>query len=1001
MADAFGDEAYLEGELARLKADKRKLNEELKRLGSAIKDATARAEKAERAQHEAEDKLAELSAGLLSAEQLADLQKRADQGAIDAEELKKIRKQLAEQEELEKKIEEAKAEIEKQENAAKEALKIAEDSKELADTANEQLQKKQAELEAKIKELTAVYAQLAKTEAGKENAEMDASFALKKIEQLEKDLEEERKLTESAAAEVLKMEKLLEEKDDEISLLTDERDYAREELDKAEDLVANYEVQIEKNYQAVLGLTAQLAEARKNLADAEKKLGDFEYAHGEAADKIEGLRETVKKAEDAKKKALAESTELRRQKGEAEKLVETIKAQLEEAEKAKAEAEKIAREGLLTRMATTVAGRASAVGTTAVDDSARIAELEKEAKTRQGYLRESADKLKIQTRLYQQSKDKLQQVQKDLEGVRSANAEIAGQLLSLNEQKEAAERLATDLKSGSLEAEVVKLVYQGFKVAQGEKKSRKNLFNAEKKAKEKDKDAQDAYDKQVRKAKKKGSTVFEEIQLPNDGYTKIVEAIVAKYHEYLATNAYTDEEERAYESKLLGTTVDASIDRNKVATKVVEKVLSKETEDVKSNQRAWKIALPSAAAVLTGVLVVAVLLGVGKAGVEADLVGVNQDRENLISWSQIDNSFGELSGGEIYENISQAYGSLQSADAQADKINAIFSPKATSAQGYSKVGSVIYATTSSENATDYLRVKNAVSAGEDIKTNADAVLAEYNTALSAYAEAKEAGDIETAQTHLETAQTANATLATYKTDMAGQVTEAEKGINELLVLAGMTMEEIEYVYSLMISPVLYVDIDEQQLLNNNTLFTNNDNGRALQVLSCSYDKKTNKVNMIVECMGANRQKYFNYVTFKTESEYSVIDQYELIGEMKEATTRSTAYDRELETDIEGTTVKANINGVDVEGVADLKWSLSKKVDKKSGTVTVNGSALVVLTDANGKFVSFQMFDVKKDFSTSDSSADMEETIKQMLVEQISKELGISISLIDGSENENA
>ncbi len=953
MADAVMTYEDLEEEVSRLKDDKRKLNKELKALGSSIKDATARAEKAERAMHEAEDKLKELSAGLLSSEELDELQKRAEQGAIDAEELKKIREQLAGQEDLEKKIAEAKEEIEKQKKAAKDALKIAEDSKKLADTANEQLQKKQAELEEKIKELTEVYTKLA----------------------------------------------------------------------KAEDLVANYEVQIKENYKIVEGYVKELAEAKKALEDYERtqeelkkaraQISDYEYTAESDKKILEKLKERVEKAQEAKEEALKESTELRRQKGEAEALVETLKTNIALAEAAKIEAEKIARESLIARMAGAVVAGASTSTTDPKDEEIkRLQKLAEDTQkgfagvkgkydaTRKSY-RETSAKLAELEKSAGESAEKLKESQDKLEEVRLANAASAVEIKNLTAANAGLTSQVTAFKPDSLEAKVVKLVYEGFKVAQNEKKSGKNLFNAEKKAKSKDKDAQDAYDKQVRKAKKKGSTVLDELQLPNDGYTKIVEAIVEKYHEYLATNSYTDEEERAYESRLLGTTVDADADRNKVATEVVAKILEKETQSIKTQRKALKIALPSAATVLAGFLILAIVLGVGKAGVEAELVDANNDNQDLISWSELDTSLGELSGNDIYGIIEQAYGSLQTADGQADKIQSIFSPKTTSAQGYSKVGSVIYATTSSENATDYLRVKNAVSVGNEIKTNADAVLSEYQTAMQGYATAKQAGDIETAKTYLETAETANTTLTTYKENMSTQVKEAEVGINELLVLAGMTMEEVEYVYSLMISPVLYVDIDEQQLLNNNTLFTNNDNGRALSVLSCAYDKKTNKVNMIVECMGANRQKYFNYVTFKTENEYSVIDQYELIDEMKEATTRSTAYDRELETDIQGTTVKANINGVDVEGIVDMKWSLSKKVDKKSGTVTVNGSALIVLTNEAGEFVSFQMIDVKKDFSTSDSSAEMEETIKQMLLEQINKELGTNASLIDDAENENA
>ena len=116
--------------------------------------------------------------------------------------------------------------------------------------------------------------------------------------------------------------------------------------------------------------------------------------------------------------------------------------------------------------------------------------------------------------------------------------------------------------------------------------------------------------------------------------------------------------------------------------------------------------------------------------------------------------------------------------------------------------------------------------------------------------------------------------------------------------------------------------------------------------------------MIVECMGANRQKYFNYVTFQTANEYELLDQYELIEEMKTAQTTSVAYDKELETDIEGTNIQTQINGVDVEGIVDLKWSLSKKVDKKSDSMQVNGNAIVVLTNEAGEFVGFKMFNTK-------------------------------------------
>ncbi len=798
------------------------------------------------------------------------------------------------------------------------------------------------------------------------------AYAEKRIAELELELLEAKRLGEDAAYELIDAQKLIEERDEKIDELSDTLEFEREQADA---LVKKLEGQIDENYKLIQEYVAQRAEAEK-LVEQLKATGEADKAT------IAKLEADYKTAQDKTAELLADSTKLRED---------------------KAQAEEIARKLLLERATGAIAGAGSVNPT---ELQARISELEQEAQTRQGYLRKSADELKVQTKLNAQNRAKVASLTAERDALASENEGLATANADLTAH---AGVLTTEIEA-MLYDKVRDLIFEGFGVetikSTGKKVNEgKLLWKAVIKAQNADKKAEKAFESNQKKAKKKGRTVLGGATYTEDGMTMIIKSVADKYEEYLKTNKVGDEAEREFESKFVTFPEGETPEREVVVKGVLDQVIDKETASAKSGSKVFKIVLTTGIVLVVFACGVATYIGISGENDKAELrndIGVKDEiiiqQEGQISteqaWAELEARLTQLHGEEIHDYIVNDYNSILQNDQNADKINAFLNPNSGSAQAYKTVGGVSYFATNEENVTDYLRVKKAVSASEGIKLNADNSLTEYTTAMTAYAEAKASGDLSVATTWVETAESVNSDLNAQKVDMTTQADEADLGVRELLVLANMTMEEIEYIYSLMQEPVIYVDInDEQQILNNNTLFTFNDDGRALSVITCAYDKKTNRVDMIVECMGANRQKYFNYVTFQTANEYELLDQYELIEEMKTAQTTSVAYDKELETDIEGTNIQTQINGVDVEGIVDLKWSLSKKVDKKSDSMQVKGNAIVVLTNEAGEFVGFKMFNTKYDFSASATAEEVEEKIKQLLLEEINKELGTSATLV--------
>lgn len=533
---------------------------------------------------------------------------------------------------------------------------------------------------------------------------------------------------------------------------------------------------------------------------------------------------------------------------------------------------------------------------------------------------------------------------------------------------EAQAREINEARAEDIYGHVANFIYTEFGVQENSTDKGRELNKAVVASKNVDTKTESDYQSALKLATKKGASK-PTLVYTNDGYEKKVDNIVDKYKSYVGALPANKVEE--FEGKYVDT--KTVTDKEAVVRAVINTIAEREVAPtIKSNK--W---LKYAAAAVAGVFVIGATTALGF-GID------NKNKGEQINEDSVKKQILELDGEvDVYTSqINSDYIKIQDEDTKADKIYAFTNPTGSA---YKFVGGARYVSTQAENAHGYDKVKLAVSESENIIANVDTAKANYDEAI--------------ADKDLASAQTYKEELASYKDAMSTQATNASQGVSEMLGIAGMTWEEVQAVISMMQSPVLFVDFSADEIAKNNSLLTFGEKGKALKVMSCQYQKSNDEVSILVECVNSDRSKYLNYITFKTQESYDVIDQYKVIEELQSARTSAIAYDKDLETNIEGTTISTSINGVEVNGVATLKYSLLRNVDKKADATKFKANAIVVILDEEGNFVGSKAVEVQKSYKGTKTSAEVEAELQQLLVDEINIALGLDAELSHGAELE--
>ena len=523
---------------------------------------------------------------------------------------------------------------------------------------------------------------------------------------------------------------------------------------------------------------------------------------------------------------------------------------------------------------------------------------------------------------------------------------------------------ASGVAAADLYAHLVKIINTCFNVELAENSDKKSkraaaLLKAVSKAKDVDVKSTKAYNKDVRQYKKKNDGAEPVLTYMESGYTEIVKKIISEYQEYVTRIGLDAEKVAEFEKTWLekaGITATTMPEESKRKI-IIKEIIENETQEAARLKNKIKVSLASAAAVVAIAAAITLVQGRVIGNQQTSINEKEKVVEGVKEELSIEQQLAALQGDEYAAQILRSHEHLESLEGKADTINSIFSVAKSEIDGYGKT-------------------KTAVANGNTIATAS-------KSAYEAYIKAVESKNVEEA-TRLA------GQLKTHAESIATEVSDASAGVDQMLKSVGMTWEQVGSLIALMKNPELSVDFSKESVSKYSKLLTCQEKGKALNVISCQYTKKDNKVTMLVECVSPDRTRYVNHITFTTQNSYDIISQEDVIEELQEATATSIAFNKELKTNIEGTTITTTINGVEVTGKATIKYALEGESTK------LKGKAILILTGEKGELLGYKVVATEVPAQSGVDYSKIESKIVDNLLKKLSSEFGIQITVADNT-----
>ena len=274
-------------------------------------------------------------------------------------------------------------------------------------------------------------------------------------------------------------------------------------------------------------------------------------------------------------------------------------------------------------------------------------------------------------------------------------------------------------------------------------------------------------------------------------------------------------------------------------------------------------------------------------------------------------------------------------------------------------------------------VTGMVDKMQTILKETESLMTDYQVAVQNYTAANASGDTQAMQTSFKEVQTIYCQLGTAADQYGDTATTIEdvaesKGIqldssvtSNIPTLCSqmrsITNEMNEYYLDLLNEPVYNVSFDSATLNQYNADLVVGA-GKAVNMLSCTYERETGKVTMLIECK-SNKGASVVEKEFNMGANRAVINVDIIMNEMQEAAKNKEVtfqvYDTEYTSESGNQNVSMSVNGSTVTGTAKIMYEVKAEYDRtlgSNGMTNVLSNAIVMIYDNDGNVIGTKTFE---------------------------------------------
>ena len=222
--------------------------------------------------------------------------------------------------------------------------------------------------------------------------------------------------------------------------------------------------------------------------------------------------------------------------------------------------------------------------------------------------------------------------------------------------------------------------------------------------------------------------------------------------------------------------------------------------------------------------------------------------------------------------------------------------------------------------------------------------------------------------------------------------EAAAAVSEALDAVGMM--DIQNVLSIVNNPYSSVEFGADAVAKyNDVLINQGKGGNLLNIVSNDYVKSTGDVTILAECEDAFGRNYYNLFEYQIAPNIHVLGEDQMMAPIvKGENVSMQSFDKDLVTDVEGQNTQMSTDKGEVTGTASIKYHITASYNDKKNQTVVNASALVTVTDADGK-VSTKVINLTPEkFQGQVKVSDVEAQMKKEIVKKVNAVLDREVNL---------
>ncbi len=282
-------------------------------------------------------------------------------------------------------------------------------------------------------------------------------------------------------------------------------------------------------------------------------------------------------------------------------------------------------------------------------------------------------------------------------------------------------------------------------------------------------------------------------------------------------------------------------------------------------------------------------------------------------------------------------------------------------------------------------INGAVQKAQDAKAKADALYETKESVIKEFKTAVSEKDAEKINASAEKVKSLSENMQNIKSEAAAAVSEA---------LDAVGMMDIQNVLSIVNNPYSSVEFGADAVAKyNDVLINQGKGGNLLNIVSNDYVKSTGDVTILAECEDAFGRNYYNLFEYQIAPNIHVLGEDQMMAPIvKGENVSMQSFDKDLVTDVEGQNTQMSTDKGEVTGTASIKYHITASYNDKKNQTVVNASALVTVTDADGK-VSTKVINLTPEkFQGQVKVSDVEAQMKKEIVKKVNAVLDREVNL---------